>query len=157
MSRIILDPNGKAVEVIQGRASLPSRSSAYQHLIQERTGISAHVFEQASDLSTKTPEDHQRDELRDQLLMALRRLALRLTQHQQTVFNLWLEGHTQMEIAKMMGGKNQSNIAKVLRGNTIYYEDNTTERRGGIFPKLKRLSAEDPEVQAILKQLEGNE
>lgn len=80
-----------------------------------------------------------------------------LTERQQEVIKLTSFGETQQYIANKLN-INQSSITKSLHGNVDYITDVVTGKRskssyGGIFRKLRKILADDPKVQAILKEI----
>jgi len=90
-------------------------------------------------------------ELKDKLKEAFWRIVnTELTERQREVIKLYIEGYTQMEIAKKLN-INQSSVTKSINGNCDY--KNGRKNYGGAKKKLKRVAESDPEIQAILKRM----
>jgi DNA-binding CsgD family transcriptional regulator len=90
--------------------------------------------------------------LQDQLKKEFWELAQKiLTARQWEVLNLVCEGHTQTEIAKMLG-VNQSSIVKTIQGNCDYVHG--AKRYGGLIKKMKTAIAKDPKFQEIFTQIQ---
>jgi translation initiation factor 2 alpha subunit (eIF-2alpha) len=68
------------------------------------------------------------------------------TEHQVKVFNLYLDGYTQMQIAKKLNIC-QASVAKSLNGNTekVY---------GGLLKKLKKMIDKDAKYLELKKKLD---
>lgn len=73
-----------------------------------------------------------------------------LTDRQQQVLQLSADGHTQMEIAKILD-VNQSSITKSINGNCDYR--NGKKVYGGANKKLKKIIDKDSKIQEILKRI----
>ena len=73
-----------------------------------------------------------------------------LTERQQQVIKLSIEGFTQNEIAKQLG-INQTSVHKVIRGNIDY--KNGKKRYGGALKKIDKLCRGDKEIQRILAEI----
>lgn len=94
-------------------------------------------------------------EIREKLLHIVIETAPKLlTPSQLEVFNLFLEGYDQLEIADALG-INQGSVNKALLGNFKYSKKKGTKgiRYGGIFQKLKNHFDIDPLTQGYLKIL----
>ena len=90
-------------------------------------------------------------ELKDQLKIAMWRLINEeLTDRQAEVINLSASGHTQTEIAKILG-INQSSITKSIRGNCDY--KNGKKVYGGAQKKLRKIADKDDEIKKILERI----
>jgi transcriptional regulator len=74
----------------------------------------------------------------------------KLTPRQCEVIELYAQGLTQTEIAKRLN-VNQSSITKSINGNCDYR--NGKKIYGGAKKKLRRIAAQDPEIQEILRQM----
>jgi len=88
----------------------------------------------------------------DIIIKRLRQLYKKLTEHQQTVLALHLDGYTQVKIAKTIG-ISQSAVFKAIHGNSDYNNtdnEGNTPKYGGAINKLKKLTGTDP---VILKAL----
>lgn len=90
-------------------------------------------------------------DLQDRLRDAFWRIInTKLTKRQREVLRLYADGYTQIEIAKKLK-VNQSSITKSINGNCDYR--NGKKIYGGAKKKLKRIAAQDPEIQQILKRI----
>ena len=95
-------------------------------------------------------EEH--DELKKQLLVEVYRLiSTKLTIRQAEVVYMFLEGKTQMEIAKALG-VHQTSVHKCLKGNIDY--TNGKKRYGGAIKKLRKLCTGDEAIGSILKRMQ---
>ena len=74
-----------------------------------------------------------------------------LTERQNQVIKLSMQGKTQNEIAKELG-INQTSVHKVLKGNIDY--KNGKKRYGGAIKKIIKLCQADPVIQEILKEIQ---
>lgn len=139
-----------------------TRSSLYQNLLLE-ISTNPMVLNDLSLAQGMTyrirPDvyDERYLDLRDKLKVRMWELIKELTERQQQVIRLSVEGFTQNEIAKKLG-INQTSVHKVLRGNIDYKsknKDNSEKhvRYGGAFKKLIKLCAADPEIQEILNEM----
>tara|TARA_R110002110_G_scaffold66276_16_gene181772 strand:- start:380 stop:892 length:513 start_codon:yes stop_codon:yes gene_type:complete len=80
-----------------------------------------------------------------------------LTQHQEYILTLTLDGETQDEIAKRLC-ITQSAVHKALSGNIVYEKiDSDTfapvKRYGGIYKKMHKKSKKNPKIQTILRKI----
>lgn len=133
-----------------------NRSDKYQHFLLE-SSCDPHVLVEFSESrgiyaalnhSSYIEELH---ELRDQLRAAYWRLIMeKLTDRQSQVIKLYADGYTQTEIAKMLG-VNQSSITKSINGNCDYRSGKRVY--GGAKKKLRKLAAQDEEIQAIYARI----
>lgn len=90
-------------------------------------------------------------DLKEQLVAAFWRIIrTKLTPRQCEVIELYAQGLTQTEIAKKLN-VNQSSITKSINGNCDYR--NGKKIYGGAKKKLRRIAAQDPEIQEILKKM----
>jgi len=90
-------------------------------------------------------------DLKEQLNAAFWRIIrTRLTSRQCQVIELYAQGLTQTEIAKKLN-VNQSSITKSINGNCDYR--NGKKIYGGAKKKLKRIAAQDGEIQDILHRM----
>lgn len=90
-------------------------------------------------------------DLKEQLVAAFWRIIrTKLTPRQCEVIELYAQGFTQTEIAKKLN-VNQSSITKSINGNCDYR--NGKKIYGGAKKKLRRIAAQDPEIQSILAQM----
>jgi predicted transcriptional regulator len=74
----------------------------------------------------------------------------KLTARQREVIELYADGKTQIEIAKLLN-VNQSSITKSINGNCDYR--NGRKVYGGAKKKIQRLAERDPRIQDIFKKL----
>lgn len=90
-------------------------------------------------------------ELKEQLKKAFWRIInSELTPRQREVIKLTAQGMTQTEIAKILH-VNQSSITKSLNGNCDY--KNGKRVYGGAKKKLRRIAANDQEINDILERI----
>jgi len=91
--------------------------------------------------------------LTEELTVQLKSLIdTRLTDRQtEVVKKIFFEQKTQMEVADSLG-LCQTTIHKILKGNIDYA--NGKKRYGGAIKKLKKLCANDEEIQNILKKMQ---
>ncbi len=73
-----------------------------------------------------------------------------LTPRQREVIRLYADGHTQMEIAKMLN-VNQSSITKSLNGNVDY--KNGKKIYGGARKKIRKIMEHDSKIKEILQKI----
>lgn len=135
-----------------------TRSGAYQwYLLESPFDFGAYV----NMFSNQDSWDHQINpfvydekglELRDKLTEEFWRLAKeKMTPRQWEVSQLMMQGMTQMEMAKALN-VNQSSITKCIFGNTCYHKGKST-CYGGLIKKMKRAVANDPIIQALLREI----
>lgn len=137
------------------------RSDAYQFIFAESL-CSPQLLGEVSDCQGLTARlnssviNEEMCELKEQLRECFWRLVGKLTKRQQEVIVLMSNNKTQMEIAKLLK-INQSSISKSWSGNVSYSDiikDNKPRKvYGGSAKHLKKLAAEDQEVQTILKKM----
>lgn len=131
-----------------------NRSDRYQYVLVE-SSYSPDVLAEYAEGPYICENPEVRDkllDLQDELKEAFWELAdSKLTKRQSQVLHLYVEGKTQIEIAKMLN-VNQSSITKSINGNCDYR--NGKKIYGGANKKLKRLAAKDAKIQKILKQIE---
>ena len=134
----------------------PTRSDHYQHLIQEAP-CSNDMMESfpnedsiCNRLSGSFAYDERILELEDQLKEEFWRIVDMLTPRQRDVIKLYAEGHTQMEIAKILK-VNQSSVTKSLHGNCDYRNGKTIY--GGSKKKLNKIIQSDQRIIDILDKI----
>lgn len=152
----ILNPYGNDFEV----SSMPrkkNKSDSYQYKIIEisvdpvvlndfpiANGLGAQV-----NLAKYSEEFYEmRQELINEVLRIINNF---LTERQQEVILLRLQGKTQTQIAEQLG-IHQTTVHKLLMGNIDYA--NGKKRYGGAIKKLKKLCNEDVKILEILKKIE---
>lgn len=131
---------------------MPSRSSKYQsyfHEISYDPQIMV-IFSNEDGIpaqNVETSEEYCR--LREELWALVLILAQKsLTKRQLQYLKVFLGGHSQVEMAKILNVYQQSCIAKTFNFHCnpkIY---------GGIVPKLRKLALKDPEICALLKKIQ---
>ncbi len=87
------------------------------------------------------------DRLKDEFWILAKQVC---TERQWECLTLYSQGHTQMEIAKMLN-VNQSSITKSLYGNVDYKKGKKVY--GGLVKKLKKAVAAHERIQDILAQI----
>lgn len=137
-------------------AKKKNKSDAYQYRIIE-IAIDPHIL---SDFSSddslgaqlgRSGYSEEVQELRDQLMVEVRRLIrTSLTERQMQVVVMFLQGKTQVQIAKKLGIC-QPSVHKALKGNIDY--KNGAARYGGAIKKLQKLCGKDEKIQAILEKI----
>lgn len=133
-----------------------NRSDKYQYLICEVNASDEFLQSFSNEESieyTLNPfkYDEQILELQDRLRDRFWALAKEMmTERQWEVARLYVDGYTQMEIAKMLG-VNQSSITKSLNGNTDY--QNRKKTYGGLKKKMRKIASQDPEIQELLAKI----
>ena len=133
-----------------------NRSDRYQHILVE-SSCSPDMLTEFSDargitgmLNSGVYNEDLLD-LKEQLVAAFWRIIrTKLTPRQCEVIELYAQGLTQTEIAKRLN-VNQSSITKSINGNCDYR--NGKKIYGGAKKKLRRIAAQDPEIQSILQQM----
>jgi predicted DNA-binding protein YlxM (UPF0122 family) len=143
-----------------------TRSSKYQWIINELPydlTEFANIFSNKHSLQGRLNSFQYNEEstLKDQLWDLLYSLMKdNLTEFQFKVISLYLEGMTQLEIAKEVNC-NQTSVCKTINGNKMYYTVNSGENRivfgGGIVRKLKKLVAKDQRIQTLLNKIKDLE
>lgn len=138
-----------------------TRSGKYQYLLLEVT-CSHDVlgrFDNSQSISGHLDPFHYDEkyfDLEDRLKIRTRELMDGyLTTNQMEIIHLMYEGHTQQEVAKILG-RNQSSINKSLNGNQSYNvgkNKNINKVYGGSVNKLKRIFMEDAEIISILEEM----
>jgi len=133
-----------------------NRSDRYQHVLVE-SSCSPDMLTEFSDARGITGVlncgDYNEEllDLKEQLVAAFWRIIrTKLTPRQCEVIELYAQGLTQTEIAKRLN-VNQSSITKSINGNCDYR--NGKKIYGGAKKKLRRIAAQDPEIQEILRQM----
>ena len=134
-----------------------NKSDSYQYRIIE-IAIDPHIL---SDFSSgdglgaqlgKSGYSERVQELREQLMVEVRRLIRTcLTERQMQVVVMFLQGKTQVQIAKKLGIC-QPSVHKALKGNIDY--KNGAARYGGAIKKLQKLCAKDEKVLELLIQID---
>ena len=131
----------------------PHRWERYQYLFYEISVAPDHYS--LTEYLLPDPENAVLQEERDRLIRQLweryqSHLWPQLTDRQKEYLEAYCRGMTQDDAARYLG-VNQSSYTKALHGNRDYQRQG--KRYGGVFPKLRRLAAADPEIQEILAQL----
>jgi len=133
-----------------------NRSDKYQHVLLE-SPCAPDVLTEFSDargiggLLNHAEYNEELYELQDRLKAAFWRIIkTRLTKRQCEVIQLYADGYTQTEIAKILN-VNQSSITKSINGNCDYR--NGRRIYGGAKKKLRKIAAQDEEIQTILTQI----
>ncbi len=143
-----------------------NRSDAYQHLLVEIacSNEMLSAFSDDDSLHKKlNPFDYNEkiNELQDELKKEVWILIEEhLTPRQKDVIRLFVDGYTQMEIAKILN-VNQSSVTKSLNGNVDYKKgkdkngkDKASKRiYGGILRKVQKLIAENNKITEILNKI----
>jgi len=132
------------------------RSSSYQYLILE-TVCSNDMMEAFCNedgiYNRLNPFAYSEDviDLEDQLKVEFWRIVeTLLTKRQKEVIQLYSDGYTQMEIAKILN-VNQSSITKSLNGNVDYKSGRKIY--GGTKKKIKKIIENDERIKIILKKI----
>jgi DNA-binding CsgD family transcriptional regulator len=128
-----------------------NRSDRYQNIFAEQACSNEMMAEFADNqgLTSRTnPELKERLlDLNEQLLKEFWRLVrTKLTDRQRQVMELYADGKTQIEIAKLLH-VNQSSITKSINGNCDYR--NGKKVYGGAKKKLRRLAEKDEKIKTI--------
>ena len=133
-----------------------NRSDRYQHVLVE-SSCSPDMLTEFSDARGITGVlnsgfyNEELLDLKEQLVAAFWRIIkTKLTPRQCEVIELYAQGLTQTEIAKKLN-VNQSSITKSINGNCDYR--NGKKIYGGAKKKLRRIAAQDPEIQEIIQQM----
>jgi len=133
-----------------------NRSDKYQHVLLE-SPCEPGMLTEFSDargiggMLNYAKYNEELYELQDQLKAAFWRIIkTKLTKRQCEVIQLYADGYTQTEIAKILN-VNQSSITKSINGNCDYR--NGKRIYGGAKKKLRRIAARDEEIQSILKRI----
>lgn len=133
-----------------------NRSDAYQNVIME-ISVSPFILGDLSSAQGMTyrlqpyEENEALLDLREELKTRFWQIInAGLTERQQQVIKLSIEGFTQNEIAKQLG-INQTSVHKVIRGNIDY--KNGKKRYGGALKKIDKLCRCDKEIQRILFEI----
>lgn len=135
-----------------------NRSDRYQYILLE-TACSNEMMEafcnEDSISARLNPFAYNEDliDLEDQLKIEFWRVVdTLLTPRQREVIKLYADGHTQMEIAKMLD-VNQSSITKSLNGNVDY--KNGKKVYGGARKKIRKIIETDDVIKTILKKMQA--
>ena len=135
-----------------------NRSDRYQYILLE-TACSNEMMEafcnEDSISARLNPFAYNEDliDLEEQLKIEFWRVVdTLLTPRQREVIKLYAEGHTQMEIAKMLD-VNQSSITKSLNGNVDY--KNGKKVYGGARKKIRKIIETDDVIKTILKKMQA--
>ena len=135
-----------------------NRSDRYQYILLE-TACSNEMMEafcnEDSISARLNPFAYNEDliDLEDQLKIEFWRVVdTLLTPRQREVIKLYADGHTQMEIAKMLD-VNQSSITKSLNGNVDY--KNGKKVYGGARKKIRKIIDTDDVIKTILKKMQA--
>jgi DNA-binding CsgD family transcriptional regulator len=133
-----------------------NRSDRYQHLLVE-SSCSPDMLTEFSDskgMAGVLNNDKYNEEMMDlkaQLMASYWRIIrTKLTPRQCEVIELYAQGMTQTEIAKKLN-VNQSSITKSINGNCDYR--NGRRIYGGAKKKLRKIAAQDEEIQSILQRM----
>jgi len=133
-----------------------NRSDRYQHVLVE-SSCSPDMLTEFSDArgiaGTLNSGNYNEElfDLKDKLIAAFWRIIkTKLTPRQCEVIELYAQGLTQTEIAKRLN-VNQSSITKSINGNCDYR--NGKKIYGGAKKKLRRIAAQDPEIQRIIEEM----
>ena len=133
-----------------------NRSTAYQYLFLE-TAYSNDMMESfcnEDSIQGRLNPYHYDEELlnlEDELKVEFWRVVEScLTDRQRDVIKLYVDGYTQMEIAKILN-VNQSSITKNLNGNTSYTNQKTSY--GGSKKKIKKIIENDEKIKSILARM----
>ena len=139
-----------------GRDLKKNRSDSYQYVLVESpcSPDMLKEFSEAQGMTGFLNYSHYNEELydlQDKLKAAFWRIIdTHLTDRQRQVIRLYADGYTQTEIAKKLN-VNQSSITKAINGNCDYKHGKRIY--GGAKKKLRRIAAQDPEVNKILKRI----
>ena len=130
-----------------------NRSDKYQHVLLE-SPCAPDVLTEFSDargiggMLNYAEYNEELYDLQDKLRAAFWRIIkTKLTKRQCEVIQLYADGYTQTEIAKILN-VNQSSITKSINGNCDYR--NGRRIYGGAKKKLRKIAATDPEIKDIL-------
>lgn len=132
-----------------------NRSDRYQNIFAEQlysNEMMAEFTEFQGLTVRRDPELHEELlDLKDQLFKEYWRLIrLKLTPRQRQVIELYAEGKTQIEIAKILN-VNQSSVTKSINGNCDYRKGRRTY--GGAKRKLKKIADNDERIQELVAKL----
>ncbi len=136
----------------------PVRSDKYQYLICEVSCTDEYLssFDNSHSIQAALNPfgyNEKYDDLMDQLKIRFREIInTSLTERQLEITQLYIDGYTQSEIAKILGC-NQSSVTKSLKGNVDY--QNGRRQYGGVNKKLKKLCMADPQILEILSKMNG--
>lgn len=131
------------------------RSDKYQYLLQE---VSVDLNDLSNTIDLKCQLHAARysprfAELNDQAFQRIMDLCKEhLTEKQYVVISLFLKGHTQQEIAKILN-IHQSSITKSLNGNVDYAGKLKHKRYGGSSKKMRKFFLEDQILKDIMKDM----
>lgn len=129
-----------------------ARSDSYQYMINEMS-FDMQMMSQLFDLDNAIHKQRSNRclELNDQMFQRIIDLAnIHTTPYQNRVMYLYLEGKTQMEIAKEIG-VNQSSVTKCLMGNADYNKGK--KMYGGLAKKMKKVIKKDTLLKQIAKEI----
>lgn len=134
----------------------PTRSDKYQYLILERAVDTPflHSFSLHDGLYSANDAlvEEQLYTLRERMKKRMYELMeIHLTERQKILINMWTDGYTQMEMAKILG-INQSSVTKSIHGNVEYKSGRKVY--GGTIKKMKKLVVDDPEMQEIFREMD---
>ncbi len=135
-----------------------NRSDKYQHAFREINVSHEYMVNFKNNQSMNhylNPYEYSEDilNLEDELHKCFWVIANEtMTENQKNIITLYLEGKTQIEIAKILN-VNQSSITKAISGNKDYARGKG-KSYGGVIRKLKKAIACNEEIQVILKQIE---
>ena len=132
-----------------------NRSDRYQNIFAEQpysNEMMAEFTEFQGLTVRRDPKLHEQLlDLKEQLIKEYWRLIrIKLTPRQRQVIELYAEGKTQIEIAKILN-VNQSSITKSINGNCDYR--NGRRVYGGAKRKLKKMADKDDKIQEIIAKL----
>lgn len=134
------------------RERLPTRSDKYQYVICE-ISMDLSLHSQSFDLESRLHSNAISDNFacyNDQIYQRIIDIAFTsLTPRQREVLKMFMEGKTQIEIAKTLN-VNQSSIAKCLNGNTEYGKCYGGKTYGGLGKKLRKFILQDSMIRKIL-------
>lgn len=132
----------------------PNRSDAYQWVLLE-TPCSSDFM--AAQEDHKIPSDNSIEvqewlyDLDDDLRIEFWKIVdTRLTPRQTEIIHMYVEGYTQMEIAKRLN-VNQSSVTKSLYGNVDY--KNGKKVYGGSRKKLNKMIVAHDKIKGIMAQM----
>lgn len=134
----------------------PARSDKYQYKILERTVaidfMYSFTIEDGLYQHNDAIVEEQLYTLRDEMKIRMYELMeIHLTDRKRSLINMWVDGYTQIEMAKILG-INQSSVTKSIHGNIDY--SNGKKNYGGTIKKIKSIIKNDPKMIEIFKQID---
>lgn len=133
------------------------QSYEYQHLFYEipyDPYLLIELFDNENNDDEITSKSDYIKDLEIQLLNEYFRLAKeKLTNNQYNVMILLIKGHSQTEIAKIIGIRHQPAIHKIIYGQRDYRAGITDTKHGGLIKRLQEEALKDPVIMDLVEQI----